>query len=81
MHFRGCGNALTLYFIGANDCSTCVPKASAGRGRSPENGAPAVVNLVYLRQARGEAEAPKTGLVAVLGTAETVFGTKAPVVS
>ena len=42
--------------------------------------APAIVQLVYLTQARGEAEAPKTGLVDVLCTAETVFGTKAPVV-
>ena len=42
--------------------------------------AQAIVQLVYLTQARGEAEAPKTGLVDVLCTAETVFGTKAPVV-
>ena len=43
--------------------------------------APASAQLVYLRQARGDAEAPKTGLVDVLGTTETVFGAKAPVVS
>ena len=100
MHFRGCGNALALYFIGANDCSTCVPKAREKEWRNrvhtnvgalcaveranavnppvllkaKANVAPAIVSLVYLRRAQDDGETPKTGLVAVLGTAETVFG-------
>ena len=52
-----------------------------GEAEVQTNAAPAVAQLVYLRQARGDAEAPKTGLVDVLGTTETVFGAKAPVVS
>lgn len=36
--------------------------------------AQAIAQLVYLRRAQDDGETPKTGLVAVLGTAETVFG-------
>ena len=81
MHFRGCGNAVAFCIFAPAVAQLVYLRQARGEAEVQTNAAPAVAQLVYLRQARGDAEAPKTGLVDVLGTTETVFGAKAPVVS
>ena len=49
-------------------------RRAQGEAEVPANVAQAIVQPVYLRRAQDDGETPKTGLVAVLGTAETVFG-------
>ena len=72
-HFRKRENTFAFVSAPAIDQPVYL-RHTQGEAEAPANVAPAIVSLVYLRRAQDDGETPKTGLVAVLGTAETVFG-------